>query len=141
MEKDITVLIASQVPEPQELNSDHKKIVKNLQTKLSKYRERLSIAEIENKPKSIKTNSKNIEKIEAELAEVAGKNDDRKKHFVEFTVALTNSKNEIFDKEWGLKTVAFFKRKFPEMTCISAVEHHDQASPHLHLMFHSPKKK
>lgn len=139
-EKDILVLEKNGMPEEKKtISLEQKKERKKLQSKLSTYKKRLEKAIDEGKEKSIKTNQKNIEKITKQLAKLE-KSDKRQKHFTEFTIALTNSKEGDYSKDWSKQALEFIKQEFPELQVVSAVEHRDQHSPHMHILMHSPNK-
>lgn len=140
--RDIVVLEKNEMPQQQTLTltSEQQKEYRKAQKDLSCYQKRLEKAILENKEKSIATNQKNIEKAKAILAKYENRQDKREKYFVEFTIALTNSKNEQYDKNWSKKTLDYIKQEFKELDVISAVEHRDQHSPHMHIVLHSKEK-
>ena len=139
-DKDILVLEKNDMPkEKNTLSAKEKKEIKSLQTKLSVYTKRLKKAIEDGKEKSIKTNQKNIDKITKQLSKIE-KSDKREKHFTEFTIALTNSQNEDYEKDWSKKALEYIKQEFPTLQVVSAVEHRDQHSPHMHILLHSPDK-
>jgi hypothetical protein len=139
-DKDILVLEKNEMPEKKiSLSKEQKKEIKSLQSKLSTYKKRLQKALDENKEKSIKTNQKNIEKITKQLAKIE-KSDKRQKHFTEFTIALTNSQKGDYSENWSKQALEFIKQEFPTLQVVSAVEHRDQHSPHMHILMHSPDK-
>lgn len=117
---------------------NQKKQIKNLQTKLSTYKKRLAKSVAEDKPKSIKTNQKNISDIEKKMANLAKFRDRREKYFTEFTIAVTHAKGGRLWQNWGSRALGIIKEMFPDLSVISAVEHRDQASPHLHILLYSP---
>jgi len=139
-EKDILVLEKNEMPKEKiSLSKEQKKEIKSLQTKLSTYKKRLAKAIEDNKPKSIKTNQKNIDKISRDLSKIE-KSDNRQKHFTEFTVALTNSQKGEYAENWSELALDHFKKEFPTLQVVSAVEHRDQHSPHMHILMYSPDK-
>jgi len=139
-DKDILVLENNGMPkEKNTLSAKKKKEIKSLQTKLSTYKKRLKKAIEDGKEKSIKTNQKNIDKITKQLSKIK-KSDKREKHFTEFTIALTNSQNEDYEKNWSKKALEYIKQEFPTLQVISAVEHRDQHSPHMHILLYSSDK-
>lgn len=139
-EKDILVLEKNELPkENNVLSLEQKKEIKSLQTKLSTYKKRLEKAIANSKEKSIKTNSKNIEKITEQLSKIE-KSDKREKYFTEFTIALTNSKKNDYADTWSKSSLEFIKKEFPGLDVVSAVEHKDQHSPHMHILLHSKEK-
>lgn len=139
-DKDIFVLEKNGMPaEKNTLSKEQKKEIKSLQSKLSTYKKRLQKAIEDGKEKSIKTNQKNIEKITKQLSKIE-KSDKRQKHFTEFTIALTNSQKGDYAENWSERALEFIKQEFPELQVVSAVEHRDQHSPHMHILMHSPDK-
>lgn len=137
-EADIFVIEENDFPPAKKtLSSEQKKQIHALQKTISKCEKRLTKAIEENKKKSIETNKKNIAVAKKKLAKFEGRGDGREKHFVEFTVALTNSYFEDISEDWAEKTVGYFKLKYPEISIISAVWHRDQNSPHMHILAHS----
>ena len=139
-EKDIFVLEKNEMPaEKISLSKEQKKEIKSLQSKLSTYKKRLQKAIEDGKEKSIKTNQKNIDKITKQLSEIE-KSDKRQKHFTEFTISLTNSKKGDYAEDWSQRALDFIKQEFPTLDVVSAVEHRDQHSPHMHILMHSPDK-
>jgi hypothetical protein len=139
-DKDILVLENNGMPkEKATLSLEQKKEIKSLQTKLSVYKKRLAKAIENGKEKSIKTNQKNIDKISQALSKIE-KPDKRQKHFTEFTIALTNSHDESFAANWSKLALDHIKQEFPTLEVVSAVEHLDQHSPHMHILLHSPNK-
>ena len=139
-EKDIFVLEKNEMPaEKISLSKEQKKEIKSLQSKLSTYKKRLQKAIEDGKEKSIKTNQKNIDKITKRLSEIE-KPDKRQKHFTEFTISLTNSKKGDYAEDWSQRALDFIKQEFPTLDVVSAVEHRDQHSPHMHILMHSPDK-
>ncbi len=117
-----------------ELSDKQKKEKHDLQRTITVSTKRLKKAIQENKPKSILTNQKNLDEALKKIKKFENKLDEREKNFVEFTVALTNSKGEKYDKNWALESVEFFKKRYPQMRVVSVVEHRDQHSPHIHLL-------
>ena len=139
-DKDILVLEKNEMPDAKgTLSKEQKKEIKSLQTKLSVYKKRLVKAIEDGKEKSIKTNQKNIDKISKDLSKIE-KSDNRQKHFTEFTVVLTNSKKGEYAENWSELALEHFKKEFPTLQVVSAVEHRDQHSPHMHILLHSPDK-
>lgn len=139
-EKDILVLEKNEMPEQKNtLSKEEKKEIKSLQSKLSTYKKRLDKAIEDGKEKSIKTNSKNIEEIEKKLSKIE-RSDKREKYFTEFTIALTNSKDESYEQDWSKRALEHIKQEFPMLQVVSAVEHRDQHSPHMHILLHSQDK-
>lgn len=139
-DKDILVLENNGMPkEKSTLSLVQKKEIKSIQTKLSTYKKRLAKAIKDGKEKSIKTNQKNIDKLTKQLATIE-KPDQRQKHFTEFTIALTNSHDESFAANWSEKALEHIKQEFPTLEVVSAVEHRDQHSPHMHILLYSPNK-
>lgn len=139
-DKDILVLEKNDMPkEKLSLSLEQKKEIKSLQTKISTYKKRLEKAIKDGKEKSIKTNQKNIDKITKQLSKFE-KSDDREKHFTEFTIALTNSKAGEYDQNWSEKALEHIKQEFPTLQVVSAVEHKDQHSPHMHILLYSEGK-
>jgi len=139
-DKYILVLEKNEMPKDKiSLSKEQKKEIKSLQSKLSTYKKRLTKAIEDGKEKSIKTNQKNIDKISADLSKIE-KSDNRQKHFTEFTVALTNSKKGEYVENWSELALEHFKQEFPTLQVVSAVEHRDQHSPHMHILLHSPDK-
>jgi hypothetical protein len=139
-EKDILVLEKNEMPEAKAiLSKEQKKEIKSLQTKLSTYKKRLEKAIKDGKEKSIKTNTKNIDKITKQLSKLE-KSDNREKHFTEFTIALTNSKAGEYSQNWSEKALEHIKQEFPTLQVVSAVEHKDQHSPHMHILLYSDGK-
>ena len=139
-EKDIFVLEKNEMPaEKISLSKEQKKEIKSLQSKLSTYKKRLQKAIEDGKEKSIKTNQKNIDKITKQLSKIE-KSDKRQKHFTEFTISLTNSKKGDYAEDWSKRALDFIKQEFPTLDVVSAVEHRDQHSPHMHILMHSPDK-
>jgi hypothetical protein len=66
------------------------------------------------------------------------KNDPiREKKFTEFTIALTNSDQQSYEKDWSKQSLEYVKKRFPDLQIISAVEHRDQHSPHMHILLYS----
>jgi hypothetical protein len=137
--QDILLLEKNEMPKEVSLSKENKKEIKSLQTKLSTYKKRLEKAIKDGKEKSIKTNQKNIDKISKQLSEFK-KSDSREKYFTEFTIALTNSKVGDYSENWSKKTLEHIKQEFPMLQVISAVEHKDQHSPHMHILLHSKDK-
>lgn len=136
-EKDILVLEKNEMPPLETLSLEEKKEIKSLQTKISTYTKRLDKAIEENKPKSIATNQKNIEEAQKKLEKFEKRPDQREKKFTEFTIALTNSDQESYKKEWSKESLEYVKKRFPDLQIISAVEHRDQHSPHMHILLYS----
>jgi hypothetical protein len=120
-----------------ELGDEQKKEKKKIQCSIKVFQKRLEDAIKKNKPKSIKTNEKNLDEAKKKLAKFDTFKDEREKHFVEFTIALTNSRGEKYHQDWATEAVNFFKSRYPKMEVISAAEHRDQHSPHLHLLMYS----
>jgi len=140
LKKDILVLEKNEMPKEKTTNTkEQKKEIKSLQSKLSTYKKRLSKAIKDGKEKSIKTNQKNIDKLTKELSKIE-KSDNREKYFSEFTIALTNSKKGDYAEDWSKKALEHIKAEFPTLKVISAVEHRDQHSPHMHILLYSPDK-
>jgi len=139
--KDILVLEENSFPQRKmTLSPEQKKQVHALQKTISKCEKRLAEARVKKKEKSIETNKKNIEEAKKKLAKFEGKEDKREKYFTEFTIALTNSYVEDISIDWSLNTLNYIKQKYPELSVVSAVEHRDQSSPHMHILLHSPDK-
>ncbi len=139
-DKDILVLEKNEMPKEKiSLSKEQKKEIKSLQSKLSTYKKRLAKAIEDGKEKSIKTNSKNIDKITKQLSKIE-KSDKREKNYTEFTIALTNSQKGDYAENWSEKALEFIKQEFPDLKVISAAEHRDQHSPHIHILTHSPDK-
>lgn len=139
-DKDILILEKNEMPEQKNtLSKIQKKEIKSLQSKLSTYKKRLEKALKENKEKSIKTNQKNINEIEKKLSKIE-KSDQREKYFTEFTIALTNSEKDNYSDTWSKSSLEFIKQEFPMLDVVSAVEHRDQHSPHMHILLHSKEK-
>ena len=139
-DKDILVLEKNELPKDKiSLSAEQKKEIKSLQSKLSTYKKRLAKAIEDGKEKSIKTNQKNIDKISAYLSKIE-KSDNRQKHFTEFTVALTNSQKGEYAENWSELALEHFKKEFPTLQIVSAVEHRDQHSPHMHILLYSSDK-
>jgi len=139
-EKDILVLEKNEMPkEKNSFSKEQKKEIKSLQSKLSMYKKRLAKAIENGKEKSINTNQKNIDKITKQLSKIE-KSDKRQKHFTEFTISLTNSKKGDYAEDWSKRALEFIKQEFPTLQVVSAVEHRDQHSPHMHILMHSPDK-
>lgn len=135
--RDILVLENNEMPVAKNLSKDEKKEIHAFQKIISKCEKRLAEAIEKNKPKSIATNEKNIKEAQEKLGRYQGRGDEREKHFVELTIALTNSYPEDVAGEWASKSLEFIKKKFPKLKVISAVEHRDQHSPHMHILLHS----
>ena len=139
-EKDILVLEKNEMPKEKiSFSKEQKKEIKSLQSKLSMYKKRLAKAIENGKEKSINTNQKNIDKITKQLSKIE-KSDKRQKHFTEFTISLTNSKKGDYAEDWSKRALEFIKQEFPTLQVVSAVEHRDQHSPHMHILMHSPDK-
>lgn len=139
-DKDILVLEKNEMPKEKVTNTkEQKKEMKSLQTKLSTYKKRLEKAIKDGKEKSIKTNQKNINKITKQLSKIE-KADGREKYFTEFTVALTNSKKGEYVENWSELSLEYLKKEFPTLQVVSAVEHRDQHSPHMHILLYSDDK-
>ncbi|MBD3799537.1 MAG: hypothetical protein IE909_10725 [Campylobacterales bacterium] len=138
--KDIVVLEKNDMPPSETLSVADKKKIQALQKKISQSEKRLQKAIFENKEKSIKTNQKNLEEAKKELDKYQNRQDKREKYFTEFTIALTNSHDENYDPDWAKKTLEYIKKEFKELDVISAVEHKDQHSPHMHILMHSKEK-
>lgn len=139
-DQDILVLEKNGMPDQKNtLTKEQKKEIKSLQSKLSTYKKRLDAAIENGKEKSIKTNSKNIAEIEKKLSKIE-RSDKREKHFTEFTIALTNSQGESYENDWSQKALDHIKKEFPDLEIVSAVEHRDQHSPHMHILLHSQDK-
>jgi hypothetical protein len=139
-DKDILVLEKNEMPkEKNTLSKEQKKEIKSLQSKLSTYKKRLAKAIEDGKEKSIKTNQKNIDKILKDLSKIE-KSDKRQKQYTEFTIALTNSQKGDYAENWSEKALEFIKKEFPDLQVISAAEHRDQSSPHIHILTYSPDK-
>lgn len=136
-EKDILVLEENEMPPLETLSLEEKKEIKSLQTKISTYSKRLEKAIEENKPKSIATNQKNIEEAQKKLEKFEKRPDQREKKFTEFTIALTNSDQQSYEKDWSKQSLEYVKKRFPDLQIISAVEHRDQHSPHMHILLYS----
>lgn len=136
-EKDILVLEKNEMPPLETLSLEDKKEIKSLQTKISTYSKRLEKAIEENKPKSILTNQKNIEEAQKKLESFGKRPDKREKKFTEFTIALTNSEGKNYAQDWSAQSLEYVKKTFPDLQIISAVEHKDQHSPHMHVLVYS----
>ena len=136
-DKNIFVLEENSMPKPK--RTVCKKEIKSLRSKLCVYAKRLEKAILQNKEKSIATNKKNIKKIEEQLQQLQVE-DKRQKHFTEFTVALTNSQKGEYAENWSKLALEHFKKEFPTLQVVSAVEHRDQHSPHIHILMYSPDK-
>lgn len=140
-EADIFVIAENDFPPAgKSLSATQKLERKNLQCRLKVYEKRLVVATKKGKEKSIKTVERNLTKIKKSLKKMEGAIDDREKYFTEFTIALTNSYAEDISMDWSLNTLNYIKQKYPELVVISAVEHRDQNSPHMHILLYHPDK-
>jgi len=121
--KEILVLEKNDMPPLQTLSPEDKKAIQALQKKISQSEKRLEKSILENKEKSILTNTKNLNEAKEQLAKFENRQDKRKKYFTEFTIALTNSQNESYENDWSKKALEYIKQEFKELEVISAVEH------------------
>lgn len=137
---DILLLEKNEMPPLQTLSLDEKKEIQAIQKKISQSEKRLAKAIEDGKEKSIKTNQKNLDAAKKELENFGDRQDKREKYFTEFTIALTNSQGESYANDWSQKALEHIKQEYPMLDVVSAVEHRDQHSPHMHILLHSKEK-
>jgi len=139
----IKILEDNGFPDTKALTKEQREYKRKLQRKLSSYKRRLKTAIKNGKDDTIATAKRNIEKIEKELKELEQGEGAKVKYYSEFIISLTNAheyRKMLENDNWSSKVLEYLKNKYPDLNIISAVEHRDQYSPHMHVLLHSPGK-